>query len=99
MFGGECKRHRGEFADALARTARARSMPSMTSRRPTSAKIGRAFEQTMIRNKLTSGQIYLSLTMLRDQESSTISTRTSHMDQSLENRIRERAYEIWAAHG
>jgi hypothetical protein len=25
--------------------------------------------------------------------------RTSHMDQSLENRTRERAYEIWAAHG
>jgi len=99
MFGGECKRHRGEFADALARTSRARSMPSMTSRRPTSAKIGRAFEQTMIRNKLTSGQIYLSLTMLRDQEGSTISIRISHMDQSVENRIRERAYEIWAAHG
>jgi Protein of unknown function (DUF2934) len=37
--------------------------------------------------------------MLRDQEGSTISIRTSHMDQSLENRIRERAYEIWAAHG
>jgi hypothetical protein len=53
----------------------------------------------MIRNKLTSGQIYLSLTMLRDQEGSTISIRTSHMDQNLENRIRERAYEIWAADG
>jgi len=25
--------------------------------------------------------------------------RTSHMDQSLENRIRERAYEMWTAHG
>src|SRR5262252_6031532 len=37
--------------------------------------------------------------MLRNQEGSTISIRTSHMDQSLENRIRERAYEIWTAHG
>jgi Protein of unknown function (DUF2934) len=51
------------------------------------------------RNKLISGQIYLSLNMLRDQEGSTISMRTSHMDQSLENRIRERAYEMWTAHG
>jgi Protein of unknown function (DUF2934) len=25
--------------------------------------------------------------------------RTSHMDQSLENRIRERAYEMWTTHG
>jgi hypothetical protein len=44
--------------------------------------------------------IYLSLTMLRDQGCSIHhSSRTSHMDQNLENLIRERAYEIWTSHG
>jgi hypothetical protein len=31
--------------------------------------------------------------MLSDREGSIITIRTSHMDQSLENRIRERVYE------
>jgi hypothetical protein len=46
------------------------------------------------------GQINRSLTMVRDEEGVIIrQIRTFQMDQSLENRIRERAYEIWTAHG
>jgi hypothetical protein len=38
--------------------------------------------------------------MLGDEEGVIISQiRTIHMDQGTENRIRERAYEIWSAHG
>ncbi len=38
--------------------------------------------------------------MLGDEEGVIIrQIRTFQMDQSLENRIRERAYEIWTAHG
>jgi hypothetical protein len=38
--------------------------------------------------------------MLGDEEGVIISQfKGVHMDQNLENRIRERAYEIWAAHG
>jgi hypothetical protein len=38
--------------------------------------------------------------MVRDQERSIISPEgLSRMDQCLENRIRERAYEMWTAHG
>jgi hypothetical protein len=37
--------------------------------------------------------------MLGDQGGSIISQQGGQMDQSLENRIRERAYEIWTAHG
>jgi Protein of unknown function (DUF2934) len=38
--------------------------------------------------------------MLGDEEGVIINQiRTVHMDQSLENRIRERAYEIWSASG
>jgi Protein of unknown function (DUF2934) len=45
-------------------------------------------------------KIYPSLIMVRDQGRSIIRPEgTSHMDQSLENRIRERAYEMWTAHG
>ena len=45
-------------------------------------------------------RIYLSLTVLRDQGLSIcIIKRASHMDQNLENLIRERAYEIWTSHG
>src|SRR6266487_7116345 len=45
-------------------------------------------------------KFYPSLIMVRDQERLHHQPRrTSHMDQSLENRIRERAYEMWTAHG
>jgi Protein of unknown function (DUF2934) len=45
-------------------------------------------------------RIYLLLTVLRDQGRSIHrSSGTSHMDQNLENLIRERAYEIWTSHG
>jgi hypothetical protein len=45
-------------------------------------------------------KFYPSLIMVRDQGRSIIRPEgTSHMDQSLENRIRERAYEMWTAHG
>jgi hypothetical protein len=41
-----------------------------------------------------------SLTMLGDEEGViNQADQDVHMDQSLENRIRERAYEIWTAHG
>ena len=46
------------------------------------------------------GQINRSLTMVGDEEGVIIrQIRTFQMDQSLENRIRERAYEIWTTHG
>ena len=45
-------------------------------------------------------EINPSLTMLGDEEGVIIrQIRTFQMDQSLENRFRERAYEIWTAHG
>jgi Protein of unknown function (DUF2934) len=45
-------------------------------------------------------KFYPSLIKLRDQERSIISPEEqSRMDKSLENRIRERAYEIWTQHG
>jgi GH25 family lysozyme M1 (1,4-beta-N-acetylmuramidase) len=45
-------------------------------------------------------KIYPSLFMVRDQERVHHQPkRTSHMDQSLEKRIRERAYHMWIAHG
>jgi hypothetical protein len=37
--------------------------------------------------------------MLSDKTASSITQQDYQMDQSLENRIRERAYEIWTAHG
>src|SRR5262249_46518005 len=45
-------------------------------------------------------KFYPSLIMVRDQEClHHPPRRTFHMNKSLENRIRERAYEIWTAHG
>ena len=45
-------------------------------------------------------RIYLSLTVLSDHRRFIHhSSGTSHMDQDLENLIRERAYEIWTSHG
>src|SRR6266571_6321514 len=56
--------------------------------------------EVRITGRSGSAQIYPPLTMLRDQEGSIIrQIRTFQMDRSLENRIRERAYEIWTAHG
>jgi hypothetical protein len=50
--------------------------------------------------RLPVAKINPSLTMLGDEEGVIIrQIRTFQMDQSLENRIRERAYEIWTAHG
>jgi hypothetical protein len=50
--------------------------------------------------RLPVAKINPSLTMLGDEEGVIIrQIRTFQMDQSLENRIRERAYEIWIAHG
>jgi hypothetical protein len=50
--------------------------------------------------RLPVAKINPSLTTLRDEEGVIIrQIRTFQMDQSLENRIRERAYEIWIAHG
>jgi Protein of unknown function (DUF2934) len=42
--------------------------------------------------------IHSSSTMLREKKAPTIA-QDPHMDQSLENRIRERAYEMWTAKG
>jgi Protein of unknown function (DUF2934) len=45
-------------------------------------------------------KFYPSSTMLRDERGANHSPAGKlHMDQSLKNRISERAYEIWAAHG
>jgi hypothetical protein len=50
--------------------------------------------------RLPAAKINPSLTMLGDEEgSSSARSGRFQMDQSLENRIRERAYEIWTAHG
>jgi hypothetical protein len=50
--------------------------------------------------RLPVAKINPSLTTLGDEEGVIIrQIRTFQMDQSLENRIRERAYEIWIAHG
>jgi hypothetical protein len=50
--------------------------------------------------RLPAAKINPSLTMLGDEEGVIVrQIRTFQMDQSLENRIRERAYEIWTAHG
>jgi len=50
--------------------------------------------------RLPVAKINPSLTMLGDEEGVIIrQIRTFQMDQSLENRISERAYEIWTAHG
>jgi Protein of unknown function (DUF2934) len=50
--------------------------------------------------RLPAAKINPSLTVLGDEEGVIIrQIRTFQMDQSLENRIRERAYEIWTAHG
>jgi hypothetical protein len=50
--------------------------------------------------RLPVAKINPSLTTLGDEEGVIIrQIRTFQMDQSLENRIRERAYEIWIAYG
>jgi hypothetical protein len=50
--------------------------------------------------RLPAAKINRLLTMLGDEEGVIIrQLRTFQMDQSLENRIRERAYEIWTADG
>ena len=50
--------------------------------------------------RLPVAKINPSLTMLGDEEGVIIrQIRTFQMDQSLESRIRERAYELWTAHG
>jgi hypothetical protein len=51
-----------------------------------------------LKSVLAACRIYPFLTMIGHQEG-THDGRSSHMDQSLEDRIRERAYEIWTAHG
>src|SRR5438309_351641 len=43
--------------------------------------------------------IHFSSTMLREKKAPTIAQQASHMDQSLEDRIRERAYKMWTAQG
>jgi hypothetical protein len=44
--------------------------------------------------------LYHSLTTLSDKTAPRVTQQGfSHMNQSLEDRIRERAYEIWTAHG
>jgi len=70
---------------------------------PPTAKSGVSFLFSVRPPELFQAQsmaINRSLTMVGDEEGVIIrQIRTFQMDQSLENRIRERAYEIWTAHG